>query len=113
MNKCYFGVITFWCCLASFESGWGLHSSSHLHSCDTNTFGSSIVLSFSIGLSTSLLIDEFGLTIFNVSDGVCCLFSENCVLKELEAFPKVNFKNKTYIFFIFFQKPTTFFISKL
>jgi hypothetical protein len=39
-----------------------------------NTFGSTIVPSFSIGLSTN----EFGLTIHNVSDGVYCLFPGNC-----------------------------------
>ncbi len=44
---------------------------------DTNTFGSPIILGSLIGLSTSLSIIKFGLTIVNVGDGVCCILTRS------------------------------------
>jgi hypothetical protein len=47
-------------------------------------------LGSSIGFVTSLSTRELGPTTPNVSDGVCCLSSGNCLLGELEASPNVD-----------------------
>jgi hypothetical protein len=89
MNKCCPSGITLWCCFASSGSSWDLDYSHHLCSYDASTLGSPIVLGFLIGLLTSLSIGELSPTIFNVSDGVCCVFSRNYVPRESEAFHNV------------------------
>ncbi len=119
MSKCYFSVIVLWCCLVGFRSSWGLNSSRHLRSCDTTTLGSPTIPSSSIGLSTSLSIGDFGLTTFNVNDGVYCLSSGNCVRGESKASPNVdiNVLTKTLILkikHIFLSKSyNTFYIKSL
>ncbi len=85
MNECYYGVITFWRCLASLGLGWGSDSSYHLHNYDINTLSSLIILAYLIGLSINLSIGELGLTTLNASDGVCCLSFGNCVPRESKA----------------------------
>jgi hypothetical protein len=90
LNKCYYDKITLWWYLVSFELSWGPDSSRRLRSCDNNTLGSPVVLGSSIGLSTNLSTCKLGLTIPNVSDGVCCLSFGNCASKELEASPNVD-----------------------
>jgi hypothetical protein len=109
MNKCYFGVITFWHYFANSESSWNLDFSHRLRNCDTNTFGSPTILSSSIGLSTSLSTSNFSPTILNVNDGVYCLSFENYVPRESEASLNININIKPF----FFQKLITFFISEL
>jgi hypothetical protein len=52
--------------------------------------GSHIVPTSLINLSTNLSTCEFGLTIPNVNDGVCCLFSGNYVLGESKASPNID-----------------------
>jgi len=99
MNKCCSNVITFWCYLINSGLGWGLDFFCRLCSCDTTTLGSPTIPGFSIGLSTNLLTNEFGLTIPNVSDGVCCLSFGNYVPRESKAFSNVdiNVLSKTLI----------------
>jgi len=86
MSKCCSSVITFWCYFAGLKSSRNPDSSHHLHNCDTNTLGSPIIPTFSIGISTC----ELGLTSLDVNDGVCCLPSKNCVLVESKASRKID-----------------------
>jgi hypothetical protein len=109
MNKCYFGVITFWCWLASSRSGWGLDSFYHLHSCDTNTLSSLIVSSSSMGFSTSLSISELGPTTFNVNVGVCYLSFRKCVPRGFKSSPK----NKHLFLLFLFKNLKNFLHHKL
>jgi hypothetical protein len=90
MNKCYYGVMTFWCCFTGSRLDWSPNSSRHLCSYYINTLGSPINLGSSIGFSTSLSTNELGLTTPNVNDGVCCLFCRYYVLGESKASPNID-----------------------
>jgi hypothetical protein len=90
MNKCCFSVITLWHYFACSKLNCGPNFFHCLCSCDTNTFGSHIVLNSVIGLSISLLTCEFDPTILIINDGVCCLYSKNYVSKESKAFPNID-----------------------
>ncbi len=90
MSKCCYDVITLWCCFVGLRSSWDFEYSCCLCSYETNTLGSPMVLSSSIGLSTSFSTCELGLTIPNVSDGVCCLFFRNYVPRESKDFFNID-----------------------
>jgi hypothetical protein len=120
MNKCCYGVITLWHCLAGSRSGWGPNFSRRLCSCDINTLGSPTIPSSAIGLSTSLSTCELGLTTSNVSDGVYCLSFKNYVPRKSKALPSVdiNVLSKIlilkikHVFILFLSKPTIFFYKR-
>jgi hypothetical protein len=121
MNKCWYGVIIFWHCLASSRSSWSLDfSCRHLRNYDINTLGSLTVPGSSISLSISLSIIELGLTTPNVNDGVCYLFSGNYVPRELEHSLNIdiNVSSKTlilkiyHIYFLFLFKNIQHFLHQ-